>query len=231
MNSFLETYGKAIFTLVIITILIAFAGPLGIKIKNTTTDKVSQTEQIGKDEITVATGGTVRPAEPAEAVNQVYCIYYDDGEMTISQNKIEPKSGRTVVKKGFYGTPSSCTTEMITVRFEGIVKPKSCATLFYDCKNLKNIKNTENLYTNECKNMFFMFTNCVALTKLDLSQWDISKVDEDMNGMFAGCNSLQTKSIKVSQATFNKMNELVTANHSAFNYYIGQWESVFDIVK
>lgn len=33
MNNFLETYGKAIFTLVIIAILIAFAGPLGIKIK------------------------------------------------------------------------------------------------------------------------------------------------------------------------------------------------------
>lgn len=46
MNNFLETYGKAIFTLVIIAILIAFAGPLGIKIKNATTKKVCQTEQI-----------------------------------------------------------------------------------------------------------------------------------------------------------------------------------------
>ena len=70
-----------------------------------------------------------------------------------------------------------------------------------------------------------------VLTKLDLSQWDISKVDEDMSGIFTGCNSLQTKSIKVSQATFNKMNELATANNQHFNYYIGQSEPVFDIVK
>ena len=46
MSSFLEQYGKAIFVLVLMAILIAFAGPLGIKIKNATTDKVCQTEQI-----------------------------------------------------------------------------------------------------------------------------------------------------------------------------------------
>ena len=94
MSSFLEQYGKAIFVLVLIAILIAFAGPLGIKIKNATTGKVCQTEQIGKDEITVAMGknddseigGVVRPNEPETALDQVYCIYYDNLEMTISQN-------------------------------------------------------------------------------------------------------------------------------------------------
>ncbi len=89
MSKFLETYGVAIFTLVLMAILIAFAGPLGLKIKEYTLEKAKQTEQIGKDEITVATGGTVRPTEPDEAVDEVYCIYYDDGEMTISQNEIE----------------------------------------------------------------------------------------------------------------------------------------------
>ena len=88
MSSFLEQYGIAIFTLVLIAILIAFAGPLGLKIKEYTLEKAKQTEQIGKDGVTVATGGTVRPTEPAEAVYKVYCIYYDDGEMTISQNEI-----------------------------------------------------------------------------------------------------------------------------------------------
>ena len=110
--------------------------------------------------ITVATGGTVKPTEQTEAVDQVYCIYYDDGEMTISQNEIEPEAGRTVVKKGFYGAPFACTEEMTIVRFEGVVKPKSCAMWFYNCKNLANIINTENLYTNECTNMYWMFTNC-----------------------------------------------------------------------
>ena len=130
MSKFLETYGVAIFTLVLVAILIAFAGPLGMKIKNATTNKVSQTEQIGKDEITVATGDTVRPAEPAEAVDRIYCIYYDDGEMTISQNEIKLESKKTVLRKGFFERPSYCTIEMTTVRFIGAVKPKSCKEWF-----------------------------------------------------------------------------------------------------
>ena len=71
--------------------------------------------KLGSDEFTVASGGTVRPAEPAEAVDKVYCIYYDDGEMTISQNEIEPEADRTVVSKGFYSRPSYCTKQMKTV--------------------------------------------------------------------------------------------------------------------
>ena len=58
MSKFLETYGVAIFVLVLMAILIAFAGPLGLKIKNATTDKVSQTEQIGCNEISAAVGKT-----------------------------------------------------------------------------------------------------------------------------------------------------------------------------
>ena len=49
MSKFLETYGVAIFTLVLIAILIAFAGPLGLKIKEYTLEKAKQTEQIGSD--------------------------------------------------------------------------------------------------------------------------------------------------------------------------------------
>ena len=189
MSSFLEQYGVAIFTLVLVAILIAFAGPLGMKIKNATTDKVSQTEQIGKDEITVATGGTVRPAEPAEAVDGVYCIYYDDGEMTISQNKIESEAGRTVVKKGFFQEPQYCTQQMTTVKFVGAVKPKSCHRWFLNCKNLTEIKNLENLYTNECITMFGMFYKCTSLKNIDLRSFDTSNV-RDMSYMFYECKNL-----------------------------------------
>ena len=148
MSSFLEQYGVAIFTLVLVAILIAFAGPLGIKIKNATTDKVCQTEQIGCDEISAevgktddsATGGSVRPAEPAEAVDQVYCIFYDDGEMTISQNEIEPEAGRTVKRKGFYSKPKDCVNHMTTVKFVGAVKPKDCWGWFDYCTHLTKIE-------------------------------------------------------------------------------------------
>ena len=296
MSSFLETYGVAIFTLVLVAILIAFAGPLGMKIKNATTDKVCQTEQIGKDEITVTTGGTVRPAEPAEAVNKVYCIYYDDGEMTISQNEIESEAGRTVVEKGFYSCPMNCSQQMTTVRFVGAVKPNSCNDWFNSCRNIVQFKNFENLYlpsdicgmfcacksltsldlsnfdtskvtkmnalfmccesltnidlsnfdtsnvtnmedmfrgckaltnitfeenfdTSQVTDMSYMFADCSSLTSLDLSNFDTSKVT-NMDAMFAWCTLDDNEnSVKVSQETFNKMNELVTASgESFFNY-------------
>ena len=187
MSKFLETYGVAIFTLVLVAILIAFAGPLGMKIKNATTEKVSTTEEIGCDEVYVATTG--RPKPPKTAVDQVYCIYYNDGELTISQNEIDPEEGRTVVKKGFYSRPSDCTTKMITVRFEGAVKPKSCDYWFVSCRKLTDIQNMKNLYTNECTSMSYMFANCNSLANLDLSNFDTSKVTS-MFYMFADCNSL-----------------------------------------
>lgn len=201
MSSFLEQYGVAIFTLVLVAILIAFAGPLGMKIKNATTDKVSQTEQIGKDEITVATGGVVRPEEPAEAVDRVYCIYYKDREMTISQNEIEPEDCRTVVEKGFYEKPSDCTRAMTTVRFVGAVKPKECTLWFVYCYSLTEIKNIENLYTNECTDMENMFARCYNLSNIDVSNFKIGNIR--VHGMFADCNNL--KSITATQAVKDKI--------------------------
>ena len=221
MSSFLETYGVAIFTLVLVAILIAFAGPLWIKIKNATTDKVCQTEQIGKDEITVATGGTV---EPAEAVDKVYCIYYDDGETTISQNEIEPEAGRTVVKKGFYERPSDCASEMTTARFVGAVKPKNCEYWFLLCKKLTEIKNIQNLYTNECTNMGSMFCNCENLISLDVSGFDTSKVTK-MSFMFSSCrnltsldvNGFNTGNVTAMKSMFYGCQNLISLDLSGWN--------------
>ena len=250
MSKFLETYGVAIFTLVLVAILIAFAGPLGIKIKEYTLEKAEYTEQIGKDEITVATGGTVRPAEPAEAVDSAYYIYYSDKELVIAQKKIEPETGRTVLKKGFYDKPSSCTKDMLTVRFVGAVKPKSCNCWFQGCTYLKEIKNIENLYTNECTDMGDMFGSCKFLGNLDVSHFDTSKV-KNMSYVFNYCYSLKnidlTKwdtnqatsmlyifdhctnltSIKVSKQTSEKMNNFVTKFKKSYIDYIGTTSDKF----
>ena len=211
MSNFMETYGKAIFILVIIAILIAFAHPLGLKIKEYTTTKINDTNTIGSDEIVNVT----RPEKPTTAVDQVYCIYYSDGELVVSQNQIEPESGRTVIKQGFYASPTACTNQMTTTRFEGAVMPKSCIYWFGGCNNLTEIKNIENLYTDECTdmqvmfsgcsslmnlnlntfntskvtNMYCMFINCTSLTNLDIRQWNTSNV-RNMNNMFYECTNL-----------------------------------------
>ena len=230
MSKFLETYGVAIFTLVLIAILIAFAGPLGLKIKEYTFEKAEQTEQIGKDGVTVATGGTVRPAEPAEAVDKVYCIYYKDREMTISQNEIEPEAGRTVVRKGFYSRPKDCTLAMTTVRFVGAVKPKSCKEWFGGkwssneaCENLTEIKNMKNLYTNECINMSYMFNYCKSLTSLDVSNFDTSQVS-DMSQMFNSCESLTSLDVsKWDTSKVTDMSDMFSYCESLTSLDVSKW--------
>ena len=83
MNSFLETYGKAIFTLVIIAILIAFASPLGIKVKNATTEKVCQTNQIWKDEIQ----NSINSKE--EEKGEAFAVYSaDDNSISFYKNLV-----------------------------------------------------------------------------------------------------------------------------------------------
>ena len=145
--------------------------------------------KLGSDEFTVASGGVVRPAEPAEAVDQIYCIYYDDGEMTISQNEIEPEAGRMVVVKGFYERPSDCASEMTTVRLIGAVKPKSCEGWFFKCHSLTQIKNIENLYTSECTDMSSMFYGCISLTSIEIRHFDTSNVT-NISYIFSYCKSL-----------------------------------------
>ena len=126
--------------------------------------------------------------------------------MTISQNEIEPEAGRTVVSNGFYSKPIDCTKEMTTVRFIGVVKPKSCSNWFGSwesgsCYKLTEIKNIENLCTSECTNMSTMFKGCNHLTSLDVSHFDTSKVT-DMSYMFYYCDKL----ISLDVSKFNTSN-------------------------
>ena len=174
--------------------------------------------------------------------------------MVISQNQIEPESGRTVEKQGFYSRPSACTQQMITAQFEGAVMPKSCNNWFSFCYNLTQIKNMKNLYTDECTTMYAMFEDCNSLTSLDISGWNTSQVTSmtsmfrkcssltnlniskwntsgvtNMSSIFDGCYQLKSKGVKVSQTTYDKMNILKGSN--TFSYYIGSYESEFDIVN
>ena len=192
MSKFLETYGVALFTLVLVAILIAFAGPFGMKIKNATTDKVSTTEEIGNDEIYVATTG--RPKPPKTAVDKVWCYLDKNGELVISQNKVTAPND-ALVKEKQLNRPSdilpsaSSKLKIKTVRFDGTVMPKSCLNWFWSCYSLKEIKNIQNLYTNECTSMEGMFTGCKSLKSLDLSNFDTSNVTT-MKSMFDSCMSL-----------------------------------------
>ena len=52
MSAFLEQYGVAIFVLVIIAILVAFASPIGKIIKTAINAQVKNVDRIGNDAVT-----------------------------------------------------------------------------------------------------------------------------------------------------------------------------------
>ena len=71
------------------------------------------------------------------------------------------------------------------------VKPTSLYEWFKNFANLEDVTGLDYLKTNEVTTTVRMFGNCVKLTTLDLSSFDMSKVT-DMTDMFHGCALLAT---------------------------------------
>ena len=222
MRSLIEQYGVGLLVLIFITIMIAFSGSMESTVKGFLHSDVQSLTNKQNDD--------TRPPEPKNVVTSIYCILYDNGELVISQNEITPESGKTVINKGYFTKPRDIdTTEgkthIQTVRFEGAVKPKNCYYWFYDCQNLTEIKNLENLYTDECINMEYMFANNYSLIELNVNYFNTKKVT-DMGGMFEGCTSLQsldlrnfdTKNVTEMWFMFSRCNSLTSLK-------IGNWDT------
>lgn len=191
MRSFLETYGIAIFTLVLMAILIAFASPIGKIIKTATNTKIRSVDKICTNEIKHAD----RLAEPTDASDNLWCGLYSDGELIIDQNNFTMDASRGIaVEPKQVSTPKDITSDVSQIKiatFQNAVKPTSCGNWFRGCANLTKIKNIKNLYTNECKNMAYMFEGCKSLINVDVSNFDTSKV-ANMYFMFKNCWTLTT---------------------------------------
>lgn len=196
----METYGKALFVLVLMAILIVFAHPLGVKIKEYTLAQAEHTNSIGDN--------VINDAYNIESMNNLYAVLCSDGELQISGNPIEvidgkTKDGKTVsnnygevnlknisgstvfpwINLSFIGNKN-----VLTVKILDKIKPITCYRMFYGLKNLTEIKNIENLDTSECTDMNGMFFTCETLNLTDLSTFNTSKVT-DMYNMFGGISS------------------------------------------
>ena len=199
MKGFLETYGVAMFTLVLMAILIAFAGPVGNMIKTNVNTQIQNVNEIGSERVK----NVGRAEEPKEAVDYVYAYLDKNQELVISSVDLQPNDTDLYDTESNFGKCElvnngnkgqkwwSKKEQILTVRFANGVKPTTCYEWFDSHTNLIEIKNIENLYTNECTNMFAMFFNCKSLTTLDLRNFDTSKV-VNMFQMFYNCRYLIT---------------------------------------
>ena len=206
MKGFLETYGVAIFTLVLMAILIAMAGPFGVRIKEYMLEKANYTNQIGSEEIGKATNNEDKSDDDVAAMNELYACLYTNGELAISATPID-NSARTDVARDYgkfelknfdpdidefenpYVPWFVDRGKITTVNILNQIKPTTCSEWFNNCYNLAEIKNIENLNTSACTEMVEMFSDCSSLTSLDASNWDTSACT-DMSSMFSYCDSL-----------------------------------------
>ena len=99
MHSFLKEYGVGIVTLVFMAILIAMAGPFGIRIREYLLPQLEYASTIGSEEIAKATGGDTSGDDIA-AMNSIYACLYTDGELVLSATPID-NTGRTDVDTDF----------------------------------------------------------------------------------------------------------------------------------
>ena len=90
-------------------------------------------------------------------------------------------------------------------------RPTSCYNWFYGCTDLTNIEGIEYLNTENVTNMSWMFSECSALTTLDVSNFDTKNVME-MSYMFGSCTKLKTLDV----SSFNTQN--VTDMNWMFSY-------------
>ena len=99
-------------------------------------------------------------------------------------------------------------------------RPTTTWKWFLEMENLLSIKGIEYLNTSEVTNMCNMFTGCLALTSLDLSGFNTSKVT-DMRYMFNGINleSLDLSSFNTSKVT--EMNGMFNWCDKLQTIYVG----------
>ena len=98
------------------------------------------------------------------------------------------------------------------------------SNLFSNCKKLREIKGLENLSTNYCTNMQYMFSGCSSLTSLDLSHFNTENVTS-MENMFFRCSSLtnldlshfNTENVTNMEGMFSGCSSLTSLDLSHFN--------------
>lgn len=73
-------------------------------------------------------------------------------------------------------------------------RPTNCYAWFFACKDLTTIEGLEYLNTEKVTNMNSMFSNCLSLTSLDLSNFKTQNVT-DMTNMFIACNKLTSLNV------------------------------------
>lgn len=91
---------------------------------------------------------------------------------------------------GVYNDPNERITKVVFDSSFKDYRPATTNRWFCSCKKLMAIEGMSNLITDKVTDMSYMFSDCSALTSLDVSNFNTANVT-DMGGMFEYCESLK----------------------------------------
>ena len=117
------------------------------------------------------------------------------------------------------------TASVQNVIIEELIAPTTINSWFAGFSNLQEIKNIENLHTENCNGgMYGVFCGCQNLISLDVSNFDTGRFTS-MNEMFNGCKKLtmldvsnfDTSNVQSMYETFKYCSSLTTLDVSGFD--------------
>lgn len=118
---------------------------------------------------------------------------------------------------GVYNDPNERITKVVFDSSFKDYRPATTNRWFCSCKKLTAIEGMSNLITDKVTDMSYMFSDCSALTSLDVSNFNTANVT-DMGGMFEYCESLKaldlsnfnTAKVTAMSAMFSNCSSLTT---------------------
>ena len=124
--------------------------------------------------------------------SSVYAALFDGGELEFysADSASQLDLGGRTPKQVQEVTPWwQAPTEITRVTFVDRIQPESARRWFYECGQLREVRQIENLDTSRTTNLSGMFWGCGALAELNVSGFDTRNVT-DMSLMFTNCASL-----------------------------------------
>lgn len=149
-----------------------------------------------KPEISGDMTGPEVPPEISEE-ERIYAILYSDGLLTVTNNYRIDQTKSLISDYGEISTkiedgnvPWLNDKELLrTVNFAEEIKITNLDNLFSGCSNLNEIRNIENVKTDDATSAMATFKGCTNLKSIDISAWETDNI-KDMSQMFDGCESL-----------------------------------------
>ena len=97
--------------------------------------------------------------------------------------------------------------------------------LFSNCSKLRVIYGLPGLDTRKFESIPYMFSNCSALTSLDVSKWDTSNVT-NMSGMFLRCSALTSIDVsKWDTSNVTSMDDMFSGCSALTSLDLSKWDT------